>query len=120
LKENMDILRRHPNTWQEDEDLLIWILFVLVMMPESYVHDDWPFICLRIMLANKYNTFLSRNWRQEELQNMKRFVWCSSRLDEIFLKTCDELASSLGVTEGGMARRNALDGMVKSGEAEVE
>lgn len=100
LRENMDVLRgSRQNFWQGDEDILTWLLFVLVMMPDSPNREDWAFGCLRRMLTNKYNTFLSLSWKMEELQNMKKFVWCSSRLDEAFLKTCDELASSLGVTD---------------------
>lgn len=95
-----------PDTWEGHEDLLRWILFVLVTVSTN----AWALKPLRKMLMFKYNSFPGTlNWVDEELESMKSFVWCSSRLDESFLQVCSRLAGS-SITPKGSSR-NRVDGL---------
>jgi len=101
VKETLDTLGVDaPETWNGNEDMLIWVLFVIVTMPHPRISDSWAFVALKELLVSKYDS-LSRslNWKEEELQSMKRFVWCSTRLDEVFLERCHELEHSISRIE---------------------
>lgn len=93
VKETLDRLK--ADSWKGYEDVLIWILFVLVTALQPPITNDWALVSLREMLVTKYDGVSgSLTLMKQELQNVKRFVWCSSRLDEAFLEVCYELTGS--------------------------
>jgi hypothetical protein len=110
IKETLESLTA-PDTWKGQEDLLIWILSILVTVPQPPCPNEWAWGPLRRLLITKYIGFSGpSSWIQEELESMKRFVWCSSRLDEGFLQVCNIIAGSSSVLK--VSYRNRVDELV--------
>ena len=115
IKETLESLNADaPDTWKGQEDILIWILFVLVTVPQPSSTNDWALEPLIKLLITKYNGFSGPlSWLKEELQSMTRFVWCSSRLDGPFLDVCRRLADPSSILK--VSRQNRVDELVDSG-----
>jgi hypothetical protein len=115
IKETLESLNADaPDTWKGQEDILIWILFVLVTVPEPFSTNDWALEPLIKLLITKYNGFSGPlSWPKKELQSMTRFVWCSSRLDGPFLHVCCRLADSSSILKA--SEQNRVDELVDSG-----
>ena len=98
LRETLDKMEvKSPSAWTGHEDILTWILFILVITPDMLRDGKWALSRLGKLLAIKHDGFslAASEWRGEELQNVKRFVWCSSRLDEAFWEICKTLEHSV-------------------------
>lgn len=80
-------------TWKGWEDVFLWVIFVLACMPEYWAEKEWALSICFGTLQRTYGRHWPTEWERGQQQNIKRFVWSTSRLDTTFQRTCAKLQS---------------------------
>lgn len=86
-----------PPFWQNDLELLIWLLFIVIMIPVELEAKSWclPLLCHAV--ATKFGTqgTLRGGWKEDLKQCLQKFVWCDTRLQDLFQRTCHAIQREL-------------------------
>lgn len=78
--------------WSEHTDVFVWVLFVMVISLTSFEGRPQVLQCLREMISAKYGTQTwPKYWWEEELANLRGFVWCDSYYEHRYDALCKEL-----------------------------
>lgn len=89
--------------WLGDMELLVWILFILEMLPHDFEGKEWAMDLLCQALCSRYG---SEKWPDEWQEAIHRvvlqFVWVDARLSPAFATMCKSVTLRVfGDDEGG-------------------
>jgi len=79
--------------WAKDVKVLIWILFVMVLVPYEFDSKDW---CMDILVRTLVSQFGDDEWPQDWQEQVRKgylqpFVWSNARCAQPFKKICQSL-----------------------------
>lgn len=81
--------------WAEQTDVLTWILFVMAISLTGFEGRPEVVVSLQELIGSKYGTRdWPRDWWEEELVNLRGFVWCDNYFGQRYEALCRELEES--------------------------
>jgi hypothetical protein len=92
-----------PTHWLGDMEMLVWILFIIAMIPHDFDGKEWAMDLLCQALCSRYG---SEEWPDEWQEAIHRvvlqFVWVDARLSAGFATICRSVTMRVfGDNEGG-------------------
>lgn len=92
-----------PGYWVAEMELLVWILFIVAMIPHDFDGKEWAMDLLCQALCSKLGSEeWPDNWEDTVSRVVLNFVWCDARLAPGFATICRSVALRVfGVPEDG-------------------
>jgi hypothetical protein len=85
------------NSSYEDIELLVWVLFLVVMVPHEFVGKHWARLQLcRVIRGSLEEDTLPEDWRLQIWRNMSNFTWSNLKNEKMFGIVCSEISLEIG------------------------
>lgn len=82
-----------PGYWVQEMELLVWILFVVAMIPLEFEGKEWAMDLLCQALCSKLGAEQwPDDWEDTVHRVLLNFVWCDARLTPAFDTVCRSIA----------------------------
>ena len=81
-----------PSYWLGNMELLVWILFILAMIPHDFDGKEWAMDLLSQAMCSRFGSeSWPDDWQETVHQAVLQFVWSDVRLSEGFATICRSL-----------------------------
>jgi hypothetical protein len=82
-----------PSYWVIEMELLVWILFVVAMIPHEFEGKEWAMDLLCQGLCSKLGAEeWPDDWEDTVRRVVLKFIWCDARLAPVFATICRSIA----------------------------
>lgn len=96
--------------WKGWEDVFLWVAFILACMPDYWTEREWATSVCFYTLQYTYGKHWPIGWQQKQSDNLMRFVWSTTRLDDAFQNACANLqVMALKSLEDGERKPNTMN-----------